>query len=263
MWLNWNPPSFFEIHTILKITKQTQITYTFSDAPVSGWKVWTGILDAAELDITCGECEKDVDCNYHGSCKDKRCICDEPWIGNKCQTWSACSRLDPAVTAEYYGTEFEEPLAPFEQLKDIEVYERPVYYKKTEEFCTFVDGICEDLPPGTVEIMFYAGTRFYISHWREFMLNPDEGIVEADLAKMREYFNDFHSTWHLDDNKDKRIIFYTKATSNPMPLDVEWYVVKEGNLAIISGAASELPKVATVSFECAIESEKNLCSFGF
>lgn len=53
----------------------------------------------------CGECESGVDCNYHGSCQNKKCACGSPWIGTKCQTYVACTKLSHKVTGDLWCQE--------------------------------------------------------------------------------------------------------------------------------------------------------------
>jgi hypothetical protein len=238
--------------------------YSLHEAPSTGWSIWTGILEhASTFEISCGECEADVDCNYHGRCNQKHCVCDEPWMGTKCETCAACTQLSQEFLTEYDGSENE--TSPFIQLEGSEVYGRPVYYKNETSAIrkSLLDfDLTVDIPPGTIEVLFYAGTRFYISSWTNFLSDPDRGMEDSDVDRLRDIFKDFHSTWHLDDNENRTITFYTEITNNPMPIEVKWNIVKDAPLAIVSGDASGFPvRVDTINLNCAIEAEKTLCSF--
>ena len=39
------------------------------------WQVWTGKVQTFELSIKCNDCFGYSDCNYHGSCNERRCEC--------------------------------------------------------------------------------------------------------------------------------------------------------------------------------------------
>lgn len=235
--------------------------YSLHEAPTSGWSIWTGILDSAStFEISCGECEADVDCNYHGICSDKQCICERPWIGTKCETCAACTQLSQQVFTEQQDG-IEDESIPFVQLEGTEVYGRPVYYKNGTSIGTLNDWVFE-ITPGTIEVLFYAGTRFYISVWTNFIADTNRGMDDNDVDRLRDIFEDFHSTWHLDDNENRTIAFYTSVTENPMPIEVEWNAVQDAPLAIVSGEVSGFPvRVDSISLDCELEAEKTLCSF--
>mmetsp|Transcript_24838 Transcript_24838/g.37515 ORF Transcript_24838/g.37515 Transcript_24838/m.37515 type:complete len:651 (-) Transcript_24838:86-2038(-) len=249
-------------------------SYSLLEAPSSEWSIWTNFLvKASPFDFTCGECNADVDCNYHGKCVQKQCLCDESWVGKKCQTCAACSELseisnDNGGGNYYLGGEEQEPLNFF-RLEGVEVYERPVYYKPGTSLKSNpslnpnqIDSEFDTYPNGTIELMFYAGTRFYITVWLEFMADPSIGMQAEDIERLRDTFVDFHSTWHLDDNKNRSIAFYTPVVDNPMPIEVQWNQYKEASLAMYSGNPSTGFEVAkSLSFDCAIENEKNKCAF--
>jgi hypothetical protein len=238
--------------------------YSLHAAPRTGWSIWTGILeDASTFDISCGECEADVDCNFHGHCNEKHCFCDPPWVGTKCETCAACTQLSQKVLTDEDENKFENETLPFIQLEGSEVYGRPVYYKNGTSIGTPNDSTgTVDIIPGTIEVLFYAGTRFYISIWTNFVSDPDRGMEDSDVDRLRDIFKDFHSTWHLDDNEDRTIAFYTEISNNPMPIEVKWNKFQDAPLAILSGEVSGLPfPVDSIDLDCAIEEEKTLCSF--
>mmetsp|Transcript_1498 Transcript_1498/g.2990 ORF Transcript_1498/g.2990 Transcript_1498/m.2990 type:complete len:644 (-) Transcript_1498:1480-3411(-) len=252
---------------------QATDAYSLHEASsAAGWSIWTGILQDASssFEISCGECETDVDCNYHGSCVEKQCVCEMPWIGTKCQTCAACTQLSQKVLRTDFGNEDED--IPFIQLPGSIVYDRPVYFKNGTSIgacATNVYGgnVCqsyevEKLPNGTIEVLFYAGTRYYIMIWQDFMADYTLGMTEDDLDRLGAIFKGFHSTWNLDDNPNQTIAVYTDVTTNPMPLEVKWNVFQEAPLAIFGGGASgAATPVDSVDFDCAIESEKTACAF--
>lgn len=236
--------------------------YSLHEVPSSGWSIWTNFLEkASPFEISCGECQADVDCNYHGSCVEKQCVCDESWMGKKCQICAGCSELSQRY--EFSWSDQEESL-PFLRLEGVTLYDRPVFYKNgTNLEKEASNGYSYDkYPNGTIEVMFYAGTRFYIMIWSEFMSDPTSGTLSPeDLKRMQEIFSNFHSTWHLDDNENRTIAFYTPVTNNPMPIEIGWNQFRTSPLAVYSGSASgyEQP-VEGMSFDCAIEKEKTMCA---
>lgn len=152
--------------------------------------------------------------------------------------------------------EVYEPDPHFVRLDDTEVYSRPVYYRNDTLLGTY------DSDYGTVEIMFYAGTRFYIVGWQRFIADPDAGLTEDDLDNLRDFFNNFHSTWYLDDNPNRTMLFYTDVTTNPMPIAVTWNKFKDSPpLAIVTGDPSGAPERADIRFDCACAVKADACSF--
>jgi len=50
--------------------------YNLVDVDREDWSVWTGIIvQGNDVAITCNECEKEADCNYHGACVKGKCEC--------------------------------------------------------------------------------------------------------------------------------------------------------------------------------------------
>eukprot|EP00978_Attheya_sp_CCMP212_P006212 scaffold14035_cov55-Attheya_sp.AAC.3 len=63
--------------------------YSMGNAPMTGWSIWTNdtlVPADPHFELSCVECESDVDCSYNGRCKKKICVCDPSWTGNSCQT---------------------------------------------------------------------------------------------------------------------------------------------------------------------------------
>mmetsp|Transcript_21224 Transcript_21224/g.42271 ORF Transcript_21224/g.42271 Transcript_21224/m.42271 type:complete len:529 (+) Transcript_21224:97-1683(+) len=70
--------------------------YNLVDVDREDWSVWTGIIvQGNDVAITCNECEKEADCNYHGACVKGKCECyqDEQYFGQHCEFEYPCEVL--------------------------------------------------------------------------------------------------------------------------------------------------------------------------
>mmetsp|Transcript_54379 Transcript_54379/g.80914 ORF Transcript_54379/g.80914 Transcript_54379/m.80914 type:complete len:680 (-) Transcript_54379:324-2363(-) len=252
---------------LMRSPRASSDAYSLHEAPSYGWSIWTGVLtDDPIFEISCGECETNVDCNYHGTCIGKQCVCEKPWTGSKCQTCAACTKLSSRVklTDDCFGDCVDE--AEFFQLQGALAYDRPVYYKNGTNLGSLdtSGGYKSVKEPSdtTIEVLFYAGTRYYIAMWDDIVSDPQRGLQDSDLDRLASIFQDFHSTWNLDDNPNRTIAFYTEATTNPMPIEVKWNIVEDAPLSIYSGFASGQPTpIDEIDFDCAIEKEKTQCAF--
>ena len=89
----------------------------------SGWKFWTGIIEAGTIEMECSECQRDSDCHWQGVCLDKACQCDKAqgFTGMHCSHEPACSQL-----RDDYGNGFD--LAKLEDTTFVS-YERNIYFQ--------------------------------------------------------------------------------------------------------------------------------------
>lgn len=68
--------------------------YEITSASDSAWDVWVGeVKPLAFVSLSCNECLERSDCNYHGSCKDSVCYCDDTHFGQSCQFEQPCPFL--------------------------------------------------------------------------------------------------------------------------------------------------------------------------
>jgi len=125
-------------------------SYTLDEVPMTGWNIWSGehtglvqLIDDGSF-LSCAHCGDTTDCNYHGICehnygkyKEKKCVCDTPWRGVKCDICSACDRL--RVKADDWEVNLE--------IADMVVHDRPVY--------TSGSG-------GLIYVLLYTGARFVV-----------------------------------------------------------------------------------------------------
>lgn len=247
---------------VASITK-TVVHLLGGAAPTSGWSIWTGVLKPANpFEISCGECESEVDCNFHGRCINKRCECENDWGGRSCQTCTGCSMLSRAkVISEknegggsdnIHSSSGSDDMYIYTRLDGIEAYERPIYY----HYNAFDSLTPEYTRTGSMELLFYHGTRFYVVAWEGFGINPEVGVQDSDLAKLREYFASFHASWHLDDNKNRTFIFYTDTTTAPMPLEVTW----NKDVPVSTYVSFRTARVEGLKFDCSDYIER-VCAF--
>ena len=61
------------------------------------WDAWAGAHGEVKpmelVAITCNECSEKSDCNYHGSCEDQDCSCDDLHFGVSCELEVPCQYL--------------------------------------------------------------------------------------------------------------------------------------------------------------------------
>eukprot|EP00978_Attheya_sp_CCMP212_P002970 scaffold6079_cov66-Attheya_sp.AAC.3 len=170
--------------------------YSLGDVPTTGWSIWTddALVPAdPHFELSCAECESDVDCSYlHGSCEKKICVCDPSWTGRNCQTSFYCSTLHSELSFSNGGVTKTSPndSKAFLHLKGVAYKERPVYYS-----------YMVNMP---IEILFYSDGRFNVIEWEGFAINQSLGVQDNDLAKLRDYFDKVHSVV-VDINK---VAFY-------------------------------------------------------
>lgn len=74
-------------------SSQTQ-SYDIISTTEGPWEAWTGVVKPlAFVSITCNECSERSDCNYHGTCEDSVCVCDQNRYGDLCHFGSPCKSL--------------------------------------------------------------------------------------------------------------------------------------------------------------------------
>lgn len=67
--------------------------YSLEDAPLDGWKVWTGsFLEVEGFDVKCATCSTDIDCSVNrGTCNSAgRCKCEDGFDGQFCEADIPC-----------------------------------------------------------------------------------------------------------------------------------------------------------------------------
>jgi hypothetical protein len=65
-------------------------------AEETGWNLWIGhVKSETSISIECNDCEdgSKKTCNYHGICRNKRCICDDTFFGYHCEFLKPCEKM--------------------------------------------------------------------------------------------------------------------------------------------------------------------------
>ena len=78
--------------------------YDILSTSEGAWEAWVGkVQPLVQISITCNECSEGSDCNYHGSCVNSMCQCDESWYGYSCEFELPCPSL-ASEKARSFGT---------------------------------------------------------------------------------------------------------------------------------------------------------------
>jgi uncharacterized membrane protein YbaN (DUF454 family) len=135
--------------------------FFLENVPTDNWRIWTGSVEIADgIDIICNDCKGVVDCNYHGECVNKRCVCNDDGFGPTCGLDPPCLQLDFIVVGE--RAEAYEEIADFSLVRGdggiatdtndlLVVYGRPVYVAP-------VGG-------GDFLLINYLGSRWNVAIW--------------------------------------------------------------------------------------------------
>lgn len=94
----------------------------------SSWSIWTGVISTGStFQTSCNKCYSDADCNYHGTCEDKKCVCDKRPIdgiplynGMQCQYSRPCPQLE-GVEGDLWN------IVPMDTCQPWKAYGRGVY----------------------------------------------------------------------------------------------------------------------------------------
>ena len=79
-------------------------SYNILSTNMGGWSAWIGKLNPlVQVSITSVECSERSHCNYHGTCVNSICDCDESFSGNACQFESPCPSLATEKAHDVYG----------------------------------------------------------------------------------------------------------------------------------------------------------------
>jgi hypothetical protein len=144
--------------------------FTLENVSPDGWKIWTGDIEEAEdFSFSCDDCEKSVDCNYHGTCLDKKCVCGGNRLGNSCEIEPPCASMELVQigeSAEHF--KFLERYSLLDKsghitesrTKDdlVLMYDRPVY--KSHNSSDYGSG-------SSYSYVYYLGSRWNVAHWPE------------------------------------------------------------------------------------------------
>jgi len=204
-------------------TEATSLAYIVEE----DWKVWTGAVDEADIDITCVECEdtkhfarsetKDVGCNFHGECNDdKVCQCEENFAGSRCSICAECVHLDLVLESgddndlyidDLYMELTSKLEGPFMRLdnsdnKPIEVDGRMVRYHAGKDLYG------KWITKSPLYVFFYWGGR-YVFWDIEDCLTKTDGDRREDLVL---FFKSFHPAWSL--GKEGEPLYITDVDRN-------------------------------------------------
>jgi hypothetical protein len=181
----------------------TTSEYDFAAVPSTGWKVWTGRVQAAnDFQLADAACEDASDCNYHGSCEsDGHCECNPGWLGIYCGFEDLL-----CDTLVFYIQ--DEPIQTFDLLLDgndepIMVYNRPVYY-----------GPDPDEDEEGFIVILYTGRRWFITKWdNEFTVDELRSLLSKPF---------FHAQW--SGLYEKNTLEFSVPTDSFLPVggQVQW-----------------------------------------
>lgn len=187
-------------------TEATSLAYIVEE----DWKVWTGAVDEADIDITCVECEDtkdittnetaDVGCNFHGECNDqKECLCEENFAGDRCSICAGCELLELVEESGNENNLYMELTSKlegkFKRLDDsdnrpIEVDGRLVRYHAGEEL---LSGKWVTKSP--LYVFFYWSGRYVFWDIENYLTKTDgDRPCREDLVM---FFESFHPAWSL------------------------------------------------------------------
>ncbi|CAB9518387.1 expressed unknown protein [Seminavis robusta] len=206
----------------LAVSEQTE-EYSLEKVP-QNWKVWTGIVSDSIVKIESDSCELPSDCSLNGVCgEDKVCKCNEGWQGRHCNVEAPYC---PALAFVKYGkTSYEYSFdGPFELLTNeddgspIEIYERPVYYRKTP-----VDAsVCKK--EERYELYLYAGRRFFMTFWCEEDLSRYVVDVGGGKTEFRLQQN-LHAYW--DNVLGLELKWFSEVTDSHTGTGLQMFQVRD------------------------------------
>ena len=68
--------------------------YDILSTSEGAWEAWVGkVKPLVQISITSLECSEQSDCNYHGSCLNGMCVCDDLYHGYSCEYELPCPSL--------------------------------------------------------------------------------------------------------------------------------------------------------------------------
>ena len=68
--------------------------YDIRSTSEGAWEAWVGkVQPLVQISITDIECSEHSDCNYHGSCVNSMCVCDDLYYGYSCEFELPCPSL--------------------------------------------------------------------------------------------------------------------------------------------------------------------------
>ena len=149
---------------------------SLEDVPTEGWMIWTedGVTEPSHFSISCDECNRPVDCSYHGTCDSdtNQCNCDPTRLGNRCNIPQPCDTIRIVYlgdTSYDYGTRgrydlllIDGTLGPFQSRERTKLlYGRPVYVNLVGG-----NSINETATnDGFVDFLYYTGSRWAVATW--------------------------------------------------------------------------------------------------
>ena len=78
--------------------------YDILSTSEGAWEAWVGkVQPLVQISITSLECSEESDCNYHGSCVNSMCVCNDSWIGFYCEHQLPCPSLASEKAHDVFG----------------------------------------------------------------------------------------------------------------------------------------------------------------
>lgn len=230
---------------------------SLEDVEESDWTIFTGIVEETLLDITCADCNNemqskdgtDVGCNFRGLCNSNgTCDCLNDWTGHNCDVCAACTEFELLVKKEGINdsalmslnstvfarlNDYRSPIAGGIQV--YRVYDHPVYYH--ESYTT------NSSYAGDVDvIIIYSGSQYWIMN----TTNICPLLVEC--------LDIFHSTF--DHNELNEPLYVSEITTGPIHSELKWF---RYNPTRYKGLEDALP----FEIKCRDQLQREKCEFLF
>ena len=198
------------------------------NVPTEGWRIWTedGVAEPVDFKMQCDDCQRLVDCNFNGECRDSQCNCDPGFLGSKCSEPAPCESIqidfigdsswDYSSLGSFDLLHKDGSTGPFTTETDVQlVYGRPVYMQPAE-FSSLQDAVDQD---GLIDVCYYSGSRWTLSSF------PAWRFQERFLPKLRGREQEPHSFWEeLSTGGDTR--FISQVTTNGSPAGhLTWFQI--------------------------------------
>ena len=203
------------------------IERSLDNVPSEGWTVWNGKETlASEISKACISCSVDSECSQgRGTCDDtNQCRCHEGFMGPFCEFDQPQSPL-----VQISETMNQPTVGPFETIKGVSAYNRPVFVWETDGASQF-------------QILLFSGLRWYLT------------VVKADrynefLAQIRE--SRFHAYWGNLIERD--VWSYSEETDAFVPTgNLKWFPIS----ANFAHPVEDHHRFESLLIDC---SKRNIC----
>lgn len=212
---------------------RSEETHEYDLPSVGNWRVWTGKVERLEIDMSCNDCYHISDCNYHGQCLDKKCICLDDHYGDHCQFDWPCQTLKSKVGTGCGVLSLDGDLTQFRKM-----YNRPVYMQYdlsglpstssdpdntvafllgnnlNHETANWFEDHAASLLDNYTIFLLYSGSRWYGSIMPPSVMDKFHNI---------DFLSEYHAFWEHSYKKDNTFII-SEITFDESPVGIEFYL---------------------------------------